>query len=118
MPLDSFQGAWRIEESPNRRGRPHPYGGRNTHWVIVGDRGIVFRDRIPRPLRFDFRLAVHDTVAPSECGILGKHGGSGYYENDGDLLFVALGIQGGRPPRFASDCGDFFAGSVPIIVES
>jgi len=38
-----------------------------------------------------------------------KHGGHGFFDVGEDLLFIGLGISGGRPPRFASDCGYFFS---------
>lgn len=109
MSVEHLQGAWRIEEAPRRNNQNHAYGIPNTHWLIIGDRGIVVRDRAPSSLAFDFRIRVDATSKPHECSISGEHGGTGYLEIDGDLLFVGLGLHGGRPPRFASDCGNFFA---------
>ena len=109
MAIEQLNGAWRIEEAPRRHNRDHAYGFPNTHWVIIGDRGLVFRDSIPEPFVFDFRLRVDTSTTPHECGIWGQNGGAGYCEIDDDFLFIGLGLHGGRPPRFASNCGNFFA---------
>jgi len=109
MSIKQLHGAWRIEEAPRRRKRDHAYGFPNTHWIIVGDRGLVIRDLVPQPFAFDFRIHIDTKTAPQECGIWGDHGGSGYCEIDDDFLFIGLGLHGGRPPRFAIDCGNFFA---------
>ncbi|MDB4766178.1 hypothetical protein OAG71_00675 [bacterium] len=118
MSIEQLQGAWRIEEAPYRNKRDHAYGFPNSHWIVIGDRGLVICNCIPEPFAFDFRLRVDTTATPHECGVWGEphecgvwgeHGGNGYYETDREFLFIGLGQNGGRPPRFASDCGDFFA---------
>ncbi len=109
MPIDRLHGAWRIEEAPCRNNEDHPYGFPSTHWLILGDRVAVVRERVPEPLHFDFRIDIDDSSHPSECNIGGQHGGVGYYEVDDDLLLIGVGLHGCRPPRFASDCGNFFA---------
>ena len=108
-PLESLAGAWRIEEAPRLHGRDHPLGFPNTHWLIIGDRGIVIRDAPHEPIDFDFRIRIDDTATPREIRLGGREGGIGYFETDGEFLFICLGPGGARPPRFASDCGQYFS---------
>lgn len=103
--LDAAQGAWRIEQSPDC----HEYGFPNTHWLIVGDRVKVIRDAIRDPRVFDMRIYFDWRNRNQFTGLIGKHAGPGHAEVDGDLLFISFGKNGVVPPRFASDCGLFFA---------
>ena len=105
LPFHEMAGAWRIEEAP----AGHAYGFPNTHWLIVADRIMVIRDSIADPRVFDMRIYGEPDAPRGFIGLQGEHGGRGHVEIDGDLLFVSFGKHGVRPPRFAPDCGLFFA---------
>jgi hypothetical protein len=105
FPFNAIEGAWRIEESPSG----HAYGFPNTHWLIVADRIMVIRNRIVDPRVFDMRIYVEPEAPPGFIGLYGEQGGRGHMGIDGDLLFISFGKNGVRPPRFAPDCGLFFA---------
>jgi hypothetical protein len=103
----SVQGAWRLEEYP----AGSPYGPPNTHWLFVGDRVKVCTSSTAASPGFTFRVRTYDDFNPKRLGIgdAERMGSAGYYEVDDDLLFLSFGKRGIRPPRFASDCGLFFA---------
>ena len=100
----SLQGAWRIEECP----AGSPYGPPNTHWLFVGDRVKVCTPSTAASPEFTFRVRTYDEFNPKQLGVWGQPIVGGYYEVDDDLLFMSFGKRA-RPPRFASDCGLFFA---------
>lgn len=100
-----MEAAWRIEESPIG----HAYGFPNTHWLIVGDRIMVIRNHIVDPRVFDMQIYQEPDAPSGSIGLHGEHGGIGHLEIDGDLLFISFGKNYVRPPRFAPDCGLFFA---------
>jgi hypothetical protein len=103
--LDAIAGAWKIEESPEG----HIYGTPNTHWLIVGDRVMVIQDRIARPSIFDMQIRIRPRGTENSIGLSGSNGGSGFAEVDSDMLFISIGKNGRSLPRFAPDCGWFFA---------
>jgi len=114
--LDAIQGAWRIEEAPEG----HPYGFPNTHWLIVDRRVMVIRDKIIDPRIFDTSIYFNPGAPADFFGLAGPHGGPGYASVDVDLLLISFGRNDIRPPRFASDCGLYFAfirdDSIPLPI--
>lgn len=100
-----LQGAWRIEESPKNS----PWGRLKTHWVFVGHLVKVCSADDVHQADFKFRVRTDDDKNPREIILEDDVGFHGYYEVDRQLLFLSFLKGGGRPPRFASDCGDHFA---------
>lgn len=105
IPIDSIAGAWKIDESPEG----HAYGPPNTHWLLVENRVMVIRDRISSPNIFDMKMWVKPCETGISIGFSGLYGGHGFAEVDGDFLFISIGKNGRSLPRFAPDCGWFFA---------
>lgn len=111
-------GAWEIEEHPKRYCGQHPWGPPITHWLFLGEYGLLVGPESVLPdavADFDFGIRVGGIHADRSrhIAIYGKDpqgGGRGYYELDDNLLFIGLGITPGtRPPRFATDCGWYFS---------
>lgn len=103
--LDAIVGAWKIEESPEG----HRHGLPNTHWLVVGDRVMVIRERITSPTIFDMKIWCEPRGIENSIQFSGRYGGRGFAEVDGDILFISIGKNGGSLPRFAPECGWFFA---------
>lgn len=103
--LDAIEGAWKIEESPSG----HRFGFPNTHWLIVGDRVMVVQDRIEVPTSFDVKIWCEPQGTENSIRLSGRNGGQGFAQIDGDFLFISIGKNGGSLPRFAPECGWFFA---------
>ena len=110
MPIEQLQGVWRIEESRGWTTKRHHLGlPIFSHWLILGDHGIPFKNRLPDPLYFEFRIELDEAAIPHSIRLLGWEGVSGYFEHSDDLLILTMGGAGVKPPRFKYGCGNYFA---------
>ena len=109
MPIEDLQGAWRIEEARGWTGKEHKYAKPNTHWLILGNHGIPMIQTPPDPFYFEFRITLDEETHPQTFGVIGPHGGSGFFELTDELLLVTIGGGGIKPPRFEFGCGNYFA---------